>query len=146
MEHAGELLEARHARRRQIIVHQWHSDGIRLSPANGNGEGENERNPEQDERKGDETVVYVDNMRIPFGRMRMSHLMANTPEELREMAEKLGLTRYIQHPGAPKEHLDVSDSKRKEALGMGAVPTDGRKMVQIVQAKRETERDRRTEG
>jgi hypothetical protein len=89
-------------------------------------------------------TVYVDNMRIPFGRMRMSHLMADTPEELREMAEKLGLTRYIQHPGTPKEHLDVSDSKRKEALGMGAVPMDGRQMVKIVQAKRDAEREKET--
>ena len=94
-------------------------------------------------------MVYVDNMRIPFGRMRMSHLMADTPEELRETAEKLGLARYIQRPGTPKEHLDVSDSKRKEALRMGAVPMDSRQMVQIVQNKRdaraETERNRGTE-
>ena len=66
----------------------------------------------------------------------MSHLMADTPEELREMAAKLGLSRYIQHAGDPKEHLDVSISKRLEALGLGAIPMTSRQIVHIVRVKR----------
>ena len=61
-------------------------------------------------------MLYVDHARIPYGRMLMSHLMADTPEELREMAGKLKMERWIQHPGTPKEHLDVSESKREEAI------------------------------
>ena len=90
-------------------------------------------------------MIYVDRMKMPFGRMLMSHLMADTPEELREMAEKLGLERHIQHPGTPKEHLDVSQSKRAEALRLGAVEMDGRKMVELVQARRDADRQK-TDG
>ena len=81
-------------------------------------------------------MLYVDHVRIPFGRMLMNHLMANTPEELREAAEQLGLSAYIQSPGTEKEHLDVSESKRREALAMGARPVTGRELVNLVQTKR----------
>ena len=61
------------------------------------------------------------------------------------MAKKLGLERHIQHPGSPKEHLDVSQSKRTEALRLGAVEMDGRKMVELVQARRDADRQK-TDG
>ena len=70
-------------------------------------------------------MLYVDHARIPYGRMLTSHLMADTPDELREMAEKLKMERWIQHPGTPKEHLDVSESKRTEAIRMGAASVTG---------------------
>ena len=85
-------------------------------------------------------MLYVDHVRIPFGRMLMNHLMANTPEELREAAEQLGLSAYIQHPGTEKEHLDVSETKRQEALAMGARPVTGREIVGLVRAKRDAVR------
>ena len=50
--------------------------------------------------------------------MRMSHLIADSPEELREAADALGLKReYIQYPGTWKEHLDVSQSRRDRPSG-----------------------------
>ena len=82
-------------------------------------------------------MLYVDHVRIPFGRMLMNHLMADTPEELRETAERLGLSAYIQHPGTEKEHLDVSETKRREALAMGARPVTGREIVGLVRTKRD---------
>ena len=81
-------------------------------------------------------MLYVDHVRIPFGRMLMNHLMADTPEELRETAARLGLSAYIQHSGTEKEHLDVSESKRREALAMGARPITGRDLVNLVRARR----------
>ena len=80
-------------------------------------------------------TVHVDHARIPFRNMLMSHLMADTPEELRDMAARLGLSAYIQHPGTPKEHLDVSESKRREALRLGAREMTGRQMVEIVRRR-----------
>ena len=59
-------------------------------------------------------MLYVDHARIPFGRMLMSHLIADTPKELHEAAHLLELERHIQHPGTPKEHLDVSETKRAQ--------------------------------
>lgn len=88
-------------------------------------------------------AVYVDRMKAPLGRMLMSHLVADTPGELRQMAAQLGLERYIQYPGTPKEHLDVSQSKRAEALRLGAVEIDGRRLVEIIRAKRQAQEERK---
>ena len=80
-------------------------------------------------------TVYVDHARIPFRNMLMNHLMAGTPEELREIAARLGLSAYSQHPDTPKEHLDVSESKRREALRLGTREMTSRQMVEIVRRR-----------
>lgn len=53
--------------------------------------------------------VYVDDMRAPFGRMVMSHMIADTHEELLEMADRVGVAlKWIQHPGKlRREHFDI---------------------------------------
>ena len=80
--------------------------------------------------------VYVDHASLPFRRMKMSHLAADTSKELHDMARRLGLGQYVQHAGQPNEHLDVSEPKRQEALRLGARPFDGRFMVGIIRRKR----------
>ena len=81
-------------------------------------------------------MIFVDDMRYPHGRMKMSHLIADTPVELRTIANQLGLSQHIQYEGTAKEHLDVSMSKRREAIALGALPVRGRKIVEIVRRKR----------
>jgi hypothetical protein len=75
-------------------------------------------------------TVYVDNMRrradVPNGarvvRGRWSHMVADTHEELVEMADKLGLKQtWIQCEGTWKEHFDVTETKRAAAFKLGAV-------------------------
>ena len=88
-------------------------------------------------------MLYVDHARIPYGRMLMSHLMADTPQELREMAGKLKMERWIQYPGTPKEHLDVSESKRTEAIRMGAASVTGRQLAAIIRCKRGAQQQNR---
>lgn len=66
-------------------------------------------------------TVYVDDMMAPFGRMRMSHLVADTPEELLDMVDKIGVQRkWIQHQGTKDEHFDISMGKRLLAIQHGA--------------------------
>jgi len=66
-------------------------------------------------------MVYVDNMRFPFGRMIMCHMFADTTEELNAMADKIGVSRkWIQYAGTWKEHYDISLSKRVRAVMFGA--------------------------
>jgi Protein of unknown function (DUF4031) len=72
-------------------------------------------------------TVYVDDMYLyplgQFGRMKMSHMMADTTEELLAMADKIGVARrWVQHAGTPKEHFDIAKSKREEAIALGAIP------------------------
>ena len=61
-------------------------------------------------------MLYVDNVRIPFGRMKMCHLTADTQDELRVVAIELGLERHLQYMGTYKFHLDVSLTKKQETL------------------------------
>jgi ribA/ribD-fused uncharacterized protein len=71
-------------------------------------------------------AVYVDNMKMPYRGMIMSHMTADSNEELHEMAAKLGLNReWFQ--GLPKhtiEHYDISEGKRQQAIKLGAVEED----------------------
>jgi len=38
-------------------------------------------------------TVYVDDMRAPFGRLVMCHMIADTDGELLEMADRIGVQR-----------------------------------------------------
>ncbi|KKK51577.1 hypothetical protein LCGC14_3113560 [marine sediment metagenome] len=76
-------------------------------------------------------AVYVDSARLPYGRMVMCHMIADTSSELHAMTSKLGLSRrWCQHEGTRKEHYDVSLSKRVQAVGWGAQEIDNRELVQ----------------
>lgn len=67
-------------------------------------------------------AVYVDDMRAPYGRMVMCHMIADSSEELHRMADRIGLARkWCQHPGTYREHYDVSLGKRARAVAAGAV-------------------------
>lgn len=70
-------------------------------------------------------AVYVDDFEIPAtvgGRFdRWSHLIADSPTELRAFAKKLGLSpAWIQKPGTDREHFDITHGMRMKAIGLGA--------------------------
>lgn len=72
-------------------------------------------------------TVYVDDMqrRARVGRItaNWSHLLADTPDELRAFADRLGLNpAWIQHEGTHREHFDLTSPVRIKALALGAVP------------------------
>ena len=71
--------------------------------------------------------VYVDDMQMQatVGRVsgRWSHLWADTEEELVAFADRLGLRRsWIQRGSLV--HFDVVESKRQEAIRLGAIALD----------------------
>ena len=72
-------------------------------------------------------MVYVDDMyRYPlgrFGRMKMSHLIADTDEELHAMAARIGVARrWWQSPEKTSgSHYDIAMSMREAAIRHGAV-------------------------
>lgn len=75
-------------------------------------------------------AVYVDDYDALLGRMRMSHMMADTREELLEMADRIGVERrHLQDPGKWKEHFDVCRAKRRLAVFAGAVQVGARDLV-----------------
>lgn len=74
-------------------------------------------------------AVYVDDMyKSPmgkFGRMKMSHMVADTLDELNAMADKIGIARkWIQQSelGQGWVHYDVALSARTKAIEHGAIP------------------------
>ena len=73
-------------------------------------------------------TVYVDDMfRVPmgrFGRMKMSHMIADTEDELHTMAAKIGVARRWYQG----DHYDVSMAMREKAIALGAVPVTMRQL------------------
>ena len=81
-------------------------------------------------------MVYVDNFYETgagnFGRMKMSHMIADTQKELLEMCDKIGVQRkWIQDYGTNREHFDISLSKRKLALQFGAKEIGFRELAEM---------------
>ena len=80
--------------------------------------------------------VYVDDMYAPFGRMKMCHMVADSRAELDAMADRIGVQRkWIQKPGTPREHYDVSMSARAKAVAAGAIEVTTRDVVRMCAAR-----------
>lgn len=88
-------------------------------------------------------AVYVDDMyRFPIGRlgrMKMSHMIADSTEELLEMADRIGLNRrWLQDSGSSREHFDVSLSFREKAVAAGAVEISMRELANMIRNRLRT--------
>lgn len=79
--------------------------------------------------------VYVDKSQNKYYRYRMSHMLADSVEELHAMAEKLGLRRaWFQPKSSP--HYDICQSKRTRAIELGAIEVDRRELVEVIKRLR----------
>lgn len=77
-------------------------------------------------------MVYVDDMKAKYGRMIMCHMIADSKEELLEMADKIGVARkWIQKEGTPLEHFDICLSKRTLAIEHGALAITWRQLGEM---------------
>jgi len=99
-------------------------------------------------------TVYVDDMNlradVPSGdhvvRGRWSHLYADTEEELRAFAKRLGLRdSWIQHPGEAGVHFDVTSSVRQRAITQGARPVTWREAGEHMARQRQAQRSERAQ-
>lgn len=82
-------------------------------------------------------MVYVDDMyKTPIGEfrgMKMSHMVADTKEELLQMADAIGVHRkWIQKENTPSEHFDICVSKRAKAIKAGAVEISYRDLGEAI--------------
>lgn len=87
-------------------------------------------------------TVYVDDMHKThlgrFGRMKMSHMVADSHDELIQMAATIGVNiRWIQYEGTYKEHFDISMSMREKAVKAGAVEVTMSQLGRIMREKKE---------
>lgn len=82
-------------------------------------------------------AVYVDDMRANFGNMVMCHMVADSSQELLEMADKIGVNRkWIQYPGTYREHFDIALSKKSMAIKNGAIEITWRQAGEMQAIKR----------
>lgn len=81
-------------------------------------------------------MVYVDKQKNMLERMKLCHMLADSLDELHEMAERIGLKReWFQPKSTP--HYDVNLERRKLALRFGAVEADRKKVVELIKTHRE---------
>lgn len=82
-------------------------------------------------------TVYVDNMRAPYGRLTLCHMLADSDDELKAMAEKIGVAlRWHQHPGKAQSHFDICLTKRALAVANGAQEITMREAALLIRKKR----------
>lgn len=84
--------------------------------------------------------VYVDRARNGFGRMVMCHMIADTPEELHAMADRIGVARrwFQEPPKASFWHYDIALFKRALAVEAGAIDSDRNAFVGHLRRIRES--------
>lgn len=75
--------------------------------------------------------VYVDRAIYGYGRMVMCHMLADTPEELHAMADRIGVARrwFQAPPKASFWHYDICKNKRALAVSYGAIECDRNALV-----------------
>jgi hypothetical protein len=76
-------------------------------------------------------MVYVGNLEFGYGRMKMSHMVADTEKELHEMAAMIGIARkWFQNKKEDGiDHYDICKSKKQLAIKLGAVLMPDREIV-----------------
>lgn len=91
--------------------------------------------------------VYVDDMHLypmgRFGRMKMSHMVADTEAELLAMADRIGMNRrWLQCKGEGRHrlHFDVCLSLRERAIDAGAIEMTMRDMAMMRRNWRDEDR------
>lgn len=80
-------------------------------------------------------MVYIGRREYPYKRMIMSHMVADTIEELHRMADKIGIDRKHFQNKKGKPHYDVCKEKKKQALSLGAMEVDDREIIRLLQER-----------
>jgi hypothetical protein len=84
-------------------------------------------------------AVYVDEPVWEWRGRHWCHLLADTDDELHEFAAELGLKRawFQQRAGMPwKDHYDIPEELRRDAVQAGAVEVDLRFVAVHVRTRR----------
>ncbi len=81
-------------------------------------------------------MVYVDNFGSSFGRSEMCRMVADTDEELYQMADKIRIKRKWKQ----KYYFDLCPYKRELAIKFGAKEVSLMDLVRITRGKNERRR------
>jgi len=82
-------------------------------------------------------AVYIDTMNAKYGRMIMCHMLADSEEELNDMADIIGVARkWIQFSGTYKVHYDICLAKKAKALEAGAIEITQQQLARLLKKKK----------
>lgn len=78
-------------------------------------------------------MVYIGTRKYKYGRMLMSHMAADTLEELHEMADRIRVNRkhFQDKPGKP--HYDICQQMKRKAIEFGAQEVNDRELIRLYQ-------------
>lgn len=81
-------------------------------------------------------AIYIDAADIPYGRMIMCHMIADSLQELHSMACAIGVRHkwFQEHSSTP--HYDICRAKKRLALALGAIEVDRLEFVRIIRRLR----------
>ncbi len=92
-------------------------------------------------------AVYVDDMKAKYGKMVMCHMLADSTEELLQMADRIGLNRkWLQKAGTPGEHFDIALVTKAKALEAGAKQITMREAAKMVMDRHKATRPQGEKG
>lgn len=82
-------------------------------------------------------AVYVDYCKNKYQRMLMCHMLADSIEELHDMAEKIGVKKKWFQIDNMFLHYDICQSKRKLAIKNGAIEMNTKDILKKLKSKYE---------
>jgi hypothetical protein len=82
--------------------------------------------------------VYVDYSKHAYRSMKMCHMLADTPQELVDMVDAIGVHRKWFQDNASVPHFDICQSKRALAVANGAIEVDRRTFCDLMKRIRAT--------
>lgn len=74
-------------------------------------------------------AVYIDKANIKYRRMIMCHMIADSYEELHDMAKNIGMKSDWFQSNASFPHYDVCLMRKKKALEYGAIEVSRKELV-----------------
>lgn len=77
-------------------------------------------------------MVYVGKNIYPLGRMKMSHMVADSLDELHLMADAIGVHRRHFQDKKGKPHYDICQQKKELAISKGATLVSDRQIVVVL--------------
>jgi hypothetical protein len=77
-------------------------------------------------------MVYIGKRQYRLGRMLMSHMVADTLNELHDMADKLGIARRYFQDKKGRPHYDICKSSKSKAITLGAKEVSEKWIIAIL--------------
>lgn len=77
-------------------------------------------------------MVYIGTREYKYGNMKMSHMIADTLDELHEMADKLLIDRKHFQDKRGKPHYDICKKNKQKAILFGAILISDKEIVKIL--------------